>query len=331
MELIKWDSIAHQIATNTDVQQLSEIRNKLTAYKELAKQTKQSLETQNKIAEYRLRVDRKLGEWSKGLDKNSSGRPKLNTSIVDTLGKRDYFKEIDIAPTEMYRKEAIASLPEETFEKHIAEKKADKKELTSASVLKLANMVKRETQNKEFPLQAMPGEKYRILLCDPPWRYGDQQHSTTEQNTVLETHYPTMTISELCEMPIKTICEENAVLFLWVTSPLLEECFDIIRAWGFKYKTSMVWDKIKHNVGNYVSVRHEFLLICTKGSCLPDVKKLYDSVVSIERTKHSKKPEYFRELIDKIYPYGKRIELFARTKNEGWDTYGNDPVLQGKT
>ena len=105
---------------------------------------------------------------------------------------------------------------------------------------------------------------------------------------------------------------------------LLEECFPLIKAWGFKYKTSMIWDKIKHNVGNYVSVRHELLLICTKGSCTPDIKKLDDSVYSEERTEHSKKPLYFRSLIDKLYPNGNRIELFAREKAKGWDVWGNE-------
>ncbi len=98
----------------------------------------------------------------------------------------------------------------------------------------------------------------------------------------------------------------------------------MIKAWGFKYKTSMVWDKVKHNVGNYVSVRHEFILICTKGSCLPDVRRLYDSVISEERTEHSVKPDSVREIIDAIYTEGNKIELFARRKVENWDTWGNE-------
>lgn len=117
---------------------------------------------------------------------------------------------------------------------------------------------------------------------------------------------------------------DDAVLFLWVTSPLLEESFDVVKAWGFEYKTSMVWDKVAHNVGHYVSVRHEFLLICTKGSYTPEVKKLHDSVYEEERTGHSKKPEYFRELIDEIYPNAKRIEMFAREQHDGWDVWGNE-------
>jgi N6-adenosine-specific RNA methylase IME4 len=105
---------------------------------------------------------------------------------------------------------------------------------------------------------------------------------------------------------------------------LLEECFDVIRAWGFKYKTSFVWDKVKHNMGHYNSVRHELLLVCTKGSCTPDVPKLFDSVVSVERTaKHSEKPEVFREMIDTLYTTGRKIELFARKMTPGWETWGN--------
>ena len=124
-------------------------------------------------------------------------------------------------------------------------------------------------------------------------------------------------------MPVSDIAAKKAVLFLWVTSPILEESFAVIKAWGFKYKASFVWDKIKHNMGHYNSVRHELLLICIRGSCPLDNKKLFDSVQSIERTKHSEKPEYFREIIDTIYTSGKKIELFARKKTKGWHTYGN--------
>ena len=170
-----------------------------------------------------------------------------------------------------------------------------------------------------------PEGKYRVFYADPPWKYtsGDQ-HATEEQNTVLGTHYPSLSISELCNLDIKSMSEDNAVLFLWVTSPLLEEAFEIIKSWGFEYKTSMVWDKVKHNVGHYVSVRHEFILICTRGSCKPDVPKLHDSVLTIERTEHSRKPEEIRNIIDEIYPSGKRIELFARGKFRGWNTWGNE-------
>jgi N6-adenosine-specific RNA methylase IME4 len=108
-----------------------------------------------------------------------------------------------------------------------------------------------------------------------------------------------------------------------VTSPILEESFQVIRAWGFKYKASFVWDKVHHNMGHYNSVRHEFLLVCVRGSCQPDVRKLFDSVQSIERTEHSKKPAEFYGIIETIYTNGDRLEMFARNPREGWKGYGH--------
>jgi len=175
-------------------------------------------------------------------------------------------------------------------------------------------------------------KKYKIIYTDPPWSYNDKQNTTLLGGAV--KHYSLMSIKELCDLPIKELAEKDAVLFIWVTSPLLEDVFDIIKAWGFKYKSSFVWDKEEHNMGHYNSVRHEFLLIATRGSCTPEVKKLFDSVVSIPRTIHSEKPAYFREIINTLYPTGNRVELFARKNNdkdlfgnnsfEKWDTWGNE-------
>jgi len=185
--------------------------------------------------------------------------------------------------------------------------------------------LKRRERAAEKP-PPLPTDKYRILYADPPWEYSDSGVINDDNYGRAERHYATMPIDELCEMgdAVKEITEENAVLFLWATSPMLEDAFKIIRAWGFKYKTSFVWDKVKHNFGHYNSVRHEFLLVCTKGSCIPDTDKKYDSVVSIERTpKHSEKPEEFREIIDALYKNGKRIELFARSQHKDWEVWGN--------
>lgn len=175
----------------------------------------------------------------------------------------------------------------------------------------------------------LPKGKYRVIYADPPWQYSSPQHTTEEQETVLETHYPTMTLEEIEALPIEDMAHDNSVLFLWATSPLIFQIKEIIFAWGFDYKASFIWDKIKHNVGYYNSVRHELLLIATRGSCLPDSKKLHDSVISIERTEHSRKPEYFRKVIDEMYIPSRvrndRIELFARAElPKHWDSWGNE-------
>ena len=163
-------------------------------------------------------------------------------------------------------------------------------------------------------------KKYRIIYADPPWKYGN---AMPEYVTEPQDYYLLMNTEDICAMPIKDITEKDAVLFLWSTSPHLPEALEVAKAWGFTYKTTFIWDKIKHNMGHYNSVRHEILLVCTKGACTPDVKRLFDSVVSEERTEHSKKPNVFREIIETIYTYGNKIELFARESPEGWDVFGN--------
>lgn len=177
-------------------------------------------------------------------------------------------------------------------------------------------------QLEEAEIPELPEGKYQVIYADPPWKYGQDQHSKEEQETVLGTHYPSMETDDICKMKVEDLTGDNAVLFLWTTSPKLYEAKKVIDAWGFEYKASMIWDKVKHNVGYYVSVRHEILLICTKGSCLPDNPKLHDSVVTEERTEHSKKPSVFYEIIEDIYK-GKKVELFARNKRDGWASMGN--------
>ena len=133
-----------------------------------------------------------------------------------------------------------------------------------------------------------------------------------------------MSIEELCALPVLDLAGSDSVLFMWVTSPLLEEAFRVIFAWGFEYRTSIVWNKNAHNYGHYVSVRHEHLLICVRGSCVPDTKELLPSVVTERRGKHSEKPEVFRTMIDTMYPHGPRIELFARKAVAKWERWGNE-------
>jgi len=174
----------------------------------------------------------------------------------------------------------------------------------------------------------LPADQFVVLYADPPWKYGDSQAVKGDFGTgtgAADGHYPTMSTAELRALDVPSIAAPDAVLFLWATSPLLEDALSLCSAWGFKYKAQFVWDKVKHNMGHYNSVRHELLLICTRGSCTPQNVKLFDSVQSIERTVHSRKPEQFREIIDTIYPHGNRMEMFCRgDAPDGWTAWGNE-------
>lgn len=213
----------------------------------------------------------------------------------------------------------LAALPERQQENLLDE--AEESGWSTRDMRRAARRKKAEV-NYGAP-NAFPKGKYRVLYADPPWEYGNEQ---PEYHTEQADHYALMSIEEIAAMPVIDLVTDDAVLFLWVTSPILEESFMVVNSWGFSYKASFVWDKIKHNMGHYNSVRHEILLVCVRGSCTPDVQKLFDSVQSIERTEHSAKPKEFREIIDTLYPNGPRIELFARSKVDGWESYGNVAV-----
>ena len=203
-------------------------------------------------------------------------------------------------------------------------KKEEKKEIHIEKKKEYEQRIETVTNN-EFKIDIFNTlNKFRVIYADPAWSYNDKQD--TPQLGGAAKHYDTMSVSQICNLPVNEISEKNSVLFLWVTSPLLEDAFTVIKSWGFKYKTSFVWDKIKHNMGHYNSVRHEFLLIATKGRCTPDNKKLYDSVQAIERNNnHSEKPIEFLNIIDDIYNYGNKLEMFCRNiKKEKWYGWGNE-------
>lgn len=298
------------------------IRDFAEAARVYAQAAKLGLENQNEAAEVKIRAERKAGEMLARMPKNEGERGQFTGSNIMLHPEEvpPTLADLGIERMQSSRWQTIASLPEDLFEEHIQEVKAEGKELTSAGLVRVAKF---ESASNKIDAPKITG-KYRVIYADPPWKYNDR---LVDGYGPAEFHYPTLTIDELCALPVKELSEDDAVLFLWVTSPLLENSFRIIHAWGFEYKTSFVWDKQLHNMGHYNSVRHEFLLVCTRGSCTPDNMKLFDSVQSIERKEHSEKPEEFRQIIEALYTHGDRIELFARKKSDGWETWGNEPTI----
>lgn len=170
-------------------------------------------------------------------------------------------------------------------------------------------------------------KKYSIIYADPPWSYSDWENGLRNPTT----HYKTMTLSDIYNLPIMNIADENCILFLWVTYPLLQDSFKVIESWGFKYKTAgFVWVKKNKTgqgnffgCGNYTRANSELCLIATKGK----IERLDASISQIIESsieEHSKKPDVTRELIVKLVGELSRIELFSRQYVNGWDCWGNE-------
>lgn len=163
--------------------------------------------------------------------------------------------------------------------------------------------------------------QYPIIYADPPWRY---EHAKTE-NRAIENHYPTMDLGEICALPVSDIATPDSVLFLWTTSPKLAESMQVIEAWGYVYRTCIVWDKERIGMGYYARQQHELLLIAARGSVpVPEPENRPPSVIRIRRDdEHSSKPTEFYTMIERMYPELRKLELFARTRRAGWSAWGN--------
>lgn len=198
---------------------------------------------------------------------------------------------------------------------------------------KTLTQVQRELKKEEVAttVKDLPEGKHRVIYADPPWQYNDTRaglgsdggQAVDRASTAASNHYPTMDMAALRALDVKSLAADDCILFLWATFPLLPEQIEVAKAWGFKYKTSFVWDKGRGSFGHYHNAEAELLLICTRGSCTPDAQKKERQVQRFARGEHSRKPEEFRALIDRLYLHGPRIELFRRgDAPEGWVVWG---------
>lgn len=171
-------------------------------------------------------------------------------------------------------------------------------------------------------------KKYQIIYADPPWSY---QNGGVTQGGV-DAQYKTMTLQEIKDLPVNKISNDISVLMLWATFPQLQEALEVIKAWGFKYKTlGFSWLKTNKDgspffgIGYYAKSNQEVCLLGVKGSAHSLVRSnRVSSFVSTQRTRHSEKPQIFRDKIIELFGEIPRIELFARQKTPGWDVWGNE-------
>ena len=171
-------------------------------------------------------------------------------------------------------------------------------------------------------------KKYQIIYADPPWSYRDK---ASAGNRGASFKYDVQDHKWICGLPVENISDDNCVLFLWITMPQLPNVFEVIKEWGFVYKTcAFTW--VKRNklqpswfmgMGNWTRANSELCLLATKGKP-KRVSAAVHSVVDTPIEKHSKKPDVVKDRIVQLCGDLPRIELFARQKTEGWDVWGNE-------
>lgn len=174
-------------------------------------------------------------------------------------------------------------------------------------------------------------KQYDVILADPPWAF-KVWDKDTGQGRSPESHYPTMEIDDICNLSISSLANDNCVLFMWAVWPsLIPYAEKVIRAWGFDYKTiGWVWVKAKKSgfgfftgMGYYARANTEPCLLSVKGS-MPVARHDIQALIYSPVRRHSQKPDDQYRKIEALYPDMKYLELFARKKREGWDSWGNE-------
>ena len=174
------------------------------------------------------------------------------------------------------------------------------------------------------------GKKYATILADPPWQFNNRTGKMAPEHKRLN-RYPTMKLEDICNMPVEQITEETAHLYLWVPNALLPEGLQVLASWGFKYKSNLIWYKIRKDggpdrrgVGFYFRNVTEVLLFGVKGKNVRTLQpgRSQENIISAQKREHSRKPDEQYEIITKC-SWGPFLEMFARGPRAGWDTWGN--------
>jgi N6-adenosine-specific RNA methylase IME4 len=174
-------------------------------------------------------------------------------------------------------------------------------------------------------------EKFDVILADPPWSYYSWDENTGPNGRTAAKHYSVMSVEEIAALPVDDLVADNCALFLWAVWPDIFRARDVIRAWGFTYRTiAWVWAKLNpssvgfhYGLGYYTRANTEPCLLAVRGSMPPAVKDVQALIVSPVR-EHSRKPDEQYGKIERLYPNTRRIELFARYERPGWYVWGNE-------
>jgi N6-adenosine-specific RNA methylase IME4 len=294
----------------------------------------------------------KLAKWSLGDNQHTPGSENLPTQghaaellnvsdrsvrsarTVQGLGAPELQRAVERGDVKVSVAADVATRPIETQREIVA--RGTKEILEAAKQIRAvraeANRAKWDARTIELSKTTAPlprDRRYPIILADPPWEF-KVYDAKSGSGRCPEAHYPTMSTEAICAMPIAEIATPDAALFLWTTAPTLEESLSVLKAWGFRYVTNVVWVKDKTGLGYWVRNQHELLIIAVRGNMRsPPEGSRPPSIIMSPRREHSRKPDEVYELIERMYPELPKIELFARNARAGWAAWGNEaPVAE---
>ena len=234
---------------------------------------------------------------------NSDNEDNEEGRVVEIVSKK-----LGLSPRKIYRYKNVMKNGSEAIQEKV---KSGQMSISYAD-----KVVRRFFDHKNIP--DLPEGQFDIIVADPPWSYDINTRGSPDE------HYDVMTNEDIYNM--KVPAADDCILFLWATAPKIKEALQTMEKWGFTYKTHLVWIKDKIGTGYYARNQHEDLLIGEKGNMpVPQEENRPSSIFYAARTnEHSKKPELVYELIEKMYPNRKYLELFARRERQNWTNWGKE-------
>lgn len=331
LTLAHFDQARHHLELARTLDEVKEIRDQAEALRLYARQSRQSLEMQNRCAEIKLRAERRAGEMLRETERAQGARTDTSRQPDAKLPFRSALREVDIPEPTARRWQTVAAIPEERFEAHLRETTERGEELTTAGLIQAQrrrDIAERHTANRAA-MSAFPSGRFSVLYADPPWSYNN---SGLEQSAA--SQYSTEGVASLTAFrdsfgrSVRDVSHESSALFLWATSPLLPEALDVLGGWGFTYKTSLVWRKNRApGIGWWTRTYHELLLLGVRSETPQPATKPV-SVIDADVAAHSAKPAVFAEIVEAMYPGPKDgsfyLEMFARQPRDGWSVFGNE-------
>lgn len=334
--LVKYEAACRALEEAHSVDEVKDIHDKAIAMRAYAIQAK-NVDLEVMAAEVRARAERCLGEMLKA--ETDAGRLRkgrrwksngVSDTPLDSKKERVTLDEIGVDKNLSKRSQKIASISEQAFEAMVAGMRQQIKERSQKPPKGSTAEKKQRRAEREAELadkqRALPDKKYGVIVADPEWRF-EPYSRDTGMDRAADNHYPTSPTDDICARDTLSIAAPDCVLFLWATAPMLPDAIKVMGAWGFTYKTHMIWHKLRSGRGRgsgyWVTGEHELLLIGSRGHVPAPATAMCGSVIAEPVGEHSAKPELFLEIIEANFPNLPKIELNRRgPARTGWDAWG---------
>jgi N6-adenosine-specific RNA methylase IME4 len=341
--LIKYDAACRALAEAKAVDEVKDIRDQAMAMRLYARQAK-NRQLEADALELRLRAERRVGEMmaaqpkAKGGAEPGVGRRGNAGSEETRIDAPITYAEAGIDKNLANRARSFAAMPQNDFENLVQGARQSAERGIERTVVKAAEIAaaresydaRKEQGATVGDLMALTraGQRFSVIYADPPWSFHTYSGKGKERSA--ERHYDTMSLDDIKALPIASLAAEDCALFLWGVCPEVPGALDVIRAWGFEFKTkAFTWIKLNASgnglftgMGYWTRANSEDVWLAVRGN--PQRLDMgVHQVIQAPIGEHSEKPEETRTRIERLLA-GPYLELFARAQRPGWTTWGNE-------